>query len=105
METQTIIVLLIGLALCVYFVIPLFTGSWRKEVKQKIKKDNKLRCPHCGKKKQVLTEQVTKKKGISGGKATAAILTGGLSLIATGLSREEEMTEAKCFNCGSVWHF
>ncbi|HYA40277.1 MAG TPA: hypothetical protein VEF34_03175 [Syntrophobacteraceae bacterium] len=42
------------------------------------------------------------KKGISGGKATAAILTGGFSLLVTGLSRKEQLTEAKCRKCGSV---
>jgi hypothetical protein len=45
------------------------------------------------------------KAGISGGKATGAILTGGLSLLATGLSRKHAATEANCGNCGSRWTF
>jgi hypothetical protein len=45
------------------------------------------------------------KKGVSGGKAAGAIMTGGLSVLAVGLSRKEDATEAKCSNCGSVWHF
>jgi hypothetical protein len=48
---------------------------------------------------------VSRKAGISGGKATGAILTGGLSLLATGLSRKERLTEAHCDNCGSTWTF
>ncbi len=44
-----------------------------------------LVCPHCRKKGSVRTRGVDRKKGISGGKATGAILTGGLSVMATGL--------------------
>lgn|SRR5574337_86812 len=62
-------------------------------------------CPHCQQKGKILTKRVTKKAGISGGKATGAVLTGGVSLLATGLSRMEELTEAYCDNCSSTWHF
>jgi hypothetical protein len=62
-------------------------------------------CPHCKTKGQVFTQAVTLKKGIDGGKATGAILTGGISLVATGLSRKENQTRANCGKCGSVWHF
>jgi hypothetical protein len=49
-------------------------------------------CPHCRAAGAVRTRLVDRKKGISGGKATAALLTGGVSVLATGLSREELMT-------------
>lgn len=62
-------------------------------------------CPHCQSKGSVRTKTVKQKKGVSGGKATAAVLTGGVSLLATGLSRKENLTEARCGNCHSVWHF
>ena len=62
-------------------------------------------CPHCQEKGNVRTQPVKRKKGVSGGKATAAILTGGVSLLATGLSRKEQSTEAYCSNCGSKWDF
>ena len=62
-------------------------------------------CPHCHKKGSVRTKNVKQKKGISGGKATAAVLTGGVSILATGLSRKEAATEATCDKCGSTWHF
>lgn len=62
-------------------------------------------CPHCQTKGQVRTTKITQKKGISGGKATGAVLTGGLSLLATGLSREEVATQAHCDKCGNTWHF
>lgn len=67
--------------------------------------NSKLSCPHCNTIGQVRTKSVTQKKGISGGKATGAILTGGLSILATGLSRKEGATEARCTNCNSMWHF
>jgi hypothetical protein len=62
-------------------------------------------CPHCQEKGQVRTQPVKRKKGLSGGKATAALLTGGLSLLATGLSRKELTTEAFCGNCTNSWDF
>lgn len=62
-------------------------------------------CPHCQEKGKVLTKPIKKKAGISGAKATGAILTGGVSLLATGLSRKEAVTEAHCVNCNSTWHF
>jgi hypothetical protein len=64
-----------------------------------------LICPHCQTKGSVTTRQVKLKKGISGGKAVGALMTAGVSVLATGLSRKEDATEAKCSNCGSVWHF
>ncbi len=64
-----------------------------------------LLCPHCQAKGNIRTKTVNSKAGISGGKATAAILTGGVSLLATGLSRNETVTQAHCDNCGSDWRF
>lgn len=62
-------------------------------------------CPHCQEKGHVRQKAVKQKKGISGGKATAAILTGGVSMLATGLSRKEDAIEAHCGNCRSRWNF
>lgn len=64
-----------------------------------------LICPHCQNKGSVRTKRIMKKVGISGAKATGAIFTGGLSLIATGLSKKEQITEAYCDNCNSTWQF
>lgn len=62
-------------------------------------------CPHCHQKDRVRTIPVDRKKGISGGKATAAVLTGGVSMLATGLSRKEHLTRARCGNCLNAWDF
>jgi hypothetical protein len=67
--------------------------------------DSKLVCPHCQSKGSVTTKTVKRKKGISGAKATGAILTLGWSILATGLSRKEEETEAHCTACGATWHY
>jgi len=65
-----------------------------------------LICPHCQKKGLVSTIQgIEQKTGISGAKATGALLTGGLSLLATGLSRKQKVTQAHCSNCNSTWYF
>lgn len=62
-------------------------------------------CPHCQVRGQIRTKAVDRKKGISGGKATAAVLTGGVSMLATGLSRKENLTRARCGNCLNAWDF
>lgn len=62
-------------------------------------------CPHCQIKGHVHTQIIEKKTGISGSKATGAILTGGVSLLVTGLSKKEKITEAYCDNCKQTWYF
>lgn len=62
-------------------------------------------CPHCQNKGCARTKKVKRKKGISGGKAMAGILTGGVSLLATGLARKENLTQAHCESCGNTWDF
>ena len=68
-------------------------------------KNIEMTCPHCHVKGEVRTRGARVKKGISGGKATGAILTGGVSLLATGLSRKEAATAAHCCNCNNSWMF
>lgn len=60
-------------------------------------------CPHCGERGPVHLKRTKQKKGVSGGKATAAIMTGGLSMLATGLSRKEKGMQAFCENCSVTW--
>lgn len=62
-------------------------------------------CPHCQTRGKIRTKYVTQKKGISGGKATAALLTGGTSLLVVGLSRKEGGTQAVCTECRNTWLF
>lgn len=60
-------------------------------------------CPHCQQAGGVTRRAATRKKGISGGKATGALMTGGASMLATGLSRKEGAQECRCSNCGMKW--
>lgn len=60
-------------------------------------------CPHCQSKGTVRTKQEKRKSGISGGKATAGLLTGGLSLLAVGLSRKQQVTQLYCGTCNMTW--
>jgi regulator of protease activity HflC (stomatin/prohibitin superfamily) len=63
----------------------------------------KLQCPHCHVTGQVTAHGRRDKKGISGGKATAAFLTFGVSLLFVGLSRREDHVHLYCRNCGMTW--
>ena|ERR1017187_6196321 len=63
----------------------------------------KVTCPHCQEMGTVRVKRRRQKVGVSGGKLTGAILTGGLSILATGLSRKETVTEAYCDNCTVQW--
>lgn len=64
-----------------------------------------MTCPHCSARGKIRTKLITQKKGVSGGKATAAILTGGITMLATGLSRKESNTQAHCMQCTNTWIF
>ncbi|WGX98775.1 DUF2510 domain-containing protein [Nocardioides sp. L-11A] len=63
----------------------------------------RLICPHCQTAGHVTVGAARKNHGISGGKATGAILTGGASLFATGLARKGWVTRLSCSNCGMSW--
>lgn len=69
------------------------------------KKNPAMVCPHCQTRGSVRTKQVEQKVGVSGGKATAAVLTGGLSLLVAGLSRKQQVTQAHCDTCKATWSF
>ncbi len=60
-------------------------------------------CKFCNTAGQVWVTLAERKRGVSGGKATGAILTGGLSLFLTGLSRNETVSRLNCKNCGMNW--
>jgi hypothetical protein len=62
-----------------------------------------LICPHCQAKGIVSSKSVKAKKGISGGKATGAVLTLGISTLATGLSPKQLVTVRTCSNCQTTW--
>jgi hypothetical protein len=99
--------------LFILFVVVLIIGIYfsvnqtpeEKKTEQFGKLNAAMKCPHCEKVGKVRTKGTLHKKGISGGKATAAVLTGGVSILATGLSRKESGTQAHCENCSNTWVF
>lgn len=70
---------------------------------ERARQNAQLVCPHCQTQGQVRAVVVTRKKGISGGKATGAVMTGGASMLLTGLSRKQPATRMSCGNCGTQW--
>lgn len=63
-----------------------------------------IECPYChrhGVRRQVARGRA--RGGISGGKATMALLTGGVSLLATGLTSHHGVTRLHCEHCGMKW--
>ena len=80
-------------------------AATRQQAQERSRYDSQIVCAQCQQKGSVTTRRIKTKTGISGAKATGAVLTGGLSILATGLSRKEDLTEARCDNCGSVWRF
>lgn len=96
-----------------FFVIALFFKILKDILTSKKKKhqiqygllNKSMVCPHCQQQGSIRTKVIEQKKGVSGGKATAAVLTGGLSLLAIGLSRKEGATQAHCDNCKNTWFF
>ena len=62
-----------------------------------------LVCPHCQTKDSTTRRPKTVKEGISGAKATGALMSAGLSLYATGLSKKKQVAEFHCYACGTVW--
>jgi hypothetical protein len=102
-----------SLIICTGLAIALLTlqpsaewiAAYNDFVRKKIAADEQMVCPHCQVRGKVVTEAKMVKVGISGGKATAALLTGGVSLLGTGLAQKEERTKATCNNCQSTWMF
>jgi len=62
-------------------------------------------CAQCQTRGQVRTKAVKRDKGISARKTSLGLLTFGTSLLLTGLSRKEKLTQAHCDHCGSHWDF
>mgnify|MGYP006292580005 CR=1 FL=1 len=93
---------------------PAYREEKNREAKEKIREDNvtlhgyiypQVIGPHCNTSGHVHAKKIRQKKGISGAKATGALLTGGASILATELSRKETNTEAYCSKCGQTWHY
>jgi hypothetical protein len=93
---------MIWVLIAITFAIALYIHQARKRALRT--NQHLLVCPHCGIRGGITRSQDLVKGPISGGKATGAILTGGLSLLVTGLSRKTRVTLNHCRNCNTNWH-
>lgn len=96
-----------GLISIVSFVLVMIVAAIMDKSERPLQNSNSphMECPHCKTVEQINTRKVDLTKGISGGKAVAGLLTGGLSILAVGISRQETKTEARCGKCNNIWHF
>lgn len=98
------VVVLVGAALLIWLNVKAHDPDAAKRARAEREAQRaRLVCPHCGVGGQVSTSRVPRKQGISGGKATAGLLTGGVSLFVVGLSRKQTMTRMRCGNCAMDW--
>ena len=100
--------ILIGIFVAFIVLCAIVSSLLPKDTKEQLEHgpiNEHMMCPHCNTKGNVRTKPITQKKGVSGGKATAALLTGGISMLATGLSRKEKNTKAYCRLCKNEWFF
>ena len=98
-------IIVIGVIVFVVYLITKAGDSPQKALEQKQKLTKNMICPHCHTEGSVTTRQVKQKQGISGGKAVAALFTCGITMLGTGLSRKQQMTEATCSHCAAVWTY
>lgn len=61
-------------------------------------------CKSCGLRGNCTAKRVQRKNGIDGTKASAAVLTGGTSILFTGLSERHDSTQIKCRACRAVYY-
>ncbi len=78
-------------------------GRSSMDAGRSLAEDGQIICPHCQTRGRVRTYGMERKTGISGAKATAAIITAGLSLFFVGLSRKDDVLRARCSNCNVSW--
>lgn len=67
--------------------------------------DANIVCPHCLERGYTRTKRVRARRGVSGGKLVAAMLTCGFSILLCGLTRVEKKTSARCKHCGQEWTY
>lgn len=79
-----------------------FENMEAKEARKR-EQDSHIHCIYCRRSGSVTTLRRRVKRGVSGAKATGALATGGLSIFATGLSRKQDIVEARCSHCGMSW--
>lgn len=75
-----------------------------QEQRSQIARASKMTCQHCRTSGSISAKPVTVKDGISGGRAAAGVVTGGASVLVTGLSQRKNQLRYVCGTCGGSWH-
>lgn len=96
MEDVVTFLVAVGFVAVVAYVVKLQNAAANDGIEEVV-------CPHCHERGHVTAKVVTRGKGVSGGKATAGLLTGGLSLPFAGLSKNQEVKRLTCGNCHMSW--
>ena len=92
---------LVVLGLAAFGYVAVRVSKWQDQ--EANKGSAKIVCPHCQTQGSVTIKMLTRGKGISGGKATGALFTGGASMLATGLSKNVPTRHLTCGNCAMEW--
>jgi len=61
-------------------------------------------CQYCNGIGTVVVQQVKRKKGVSPGKIAGAVVTGGISLVGTGVAKKVWMNQLTCTACQMKWY-
>lgn len=96
-------ILLVWVPLVLAGLVAGAAGAIMTQKAQEAKPNESIVCKFCQTKGTVHTGARVRKQGISGGKATGALFTGGLSMLVTGLSRKQQVTHLWCDECGMAW--
>lgn len=96
-----------GMGVWVFLIVCVGIGVWMSIARNRREAERPpspvLVCPHCQVRGHVVAHPIRTKDGISGAKAAGAILTGGVSMLGTGLSRSSAKTLMHCGNCETDW--
>lgn len=104
METFWSVLVVAGAGALIWFNLKMHDPQARVRAREaRLAAQAQIVCKFCQQRGTVSVSAVSRKKGISGGKATGALLTGGASMLLTGLSRREAARSLSCSNCGMVW--
>jgi DNA-directed RNA polymerase subunit RPC12/RpoP len=98
---STVLGILFLIAIVLAVVNGVKKGNARAEARDA--DDRGIVCPYCGTSGSVTTRDIKVEHVVSGGKTSGAVLTGGISLPAVGLSRRQKGRQHTCGSCGLRW--
>lgn len=102
---EGVIYLLLGVGIAGFFIYKTqFSPEAKQEAMTRAEAQKLIICNYCQQSGGVTVRNIQQKQGVSGGKATSALLTGGVSLFAVGLSKKGMVNELTCSNCRMTWH-